>query len=121
MRWSGRWTSVDLKFSGFKGYPGLEFLFGTHFGGLKPWNFNNRSIRAYAKFPDFQLWFRRYRSMLEDHPDRESAEGHSFAPRALRELFPRLEELCVAVLREPPVPAAHVLAADPRRPDRSSQ
>ena len=68
MRWSGRWTNIDLRFSGFKGYPSLELLFGTHFAGLKPWNFNNRSIRSYSNFPDFQLWFHTYQTMLEDYP-----------------------------------------------------
>ena len=69
IRWSGYWTNIDLRFSGFKGYPGLEFLFGTHFAGLKPWNFNNRSIRSYGKFPDFQLWFQMYQSLVKDYPD----------------------------------------------------
>jgi glycogenin glucosyltransferase len=36
LRWSGQWTSVDLRFSGFNGYPNLDVLNGTHFAGFKP-------------------------------------------------------------------------------------
>jgi alpha-N-acetylglucosamine transferase len=66
-RWSGRWTSVDLRFAAFNGYPKLSVLFGTHFGGLKPWQFRReKAIARWGRYQDFQLWFREYTSMVAE-------------------------------------------------------
>jgi alpha-N-acetylglucosamine transferase len=71
LRWSGQWTNIDLRFSGFNGYPKLSVLFGTHFAGFKPWYFNKpKTMECYARYDDFQLWFRDYRTMVEQaYPD----------------------------------------------------
>jgi glycogenin glucosyltransferase len=63
-RWSGRWTNVDLRYSGFNGYPNLSVLYGTHFGGLKPWQVRNKSLAVYARYPDYQRWFGAYAEMV---------------------------------------------------------
>jgi glycogenin glucosyltransferase len=65
MRWSGEWTSVDVRFSSFNGYPKLSVLWGTHYAGFKPWYVKKEKAMArYARYDDFQLWFREYRTML---------------------------------------------------------
>jgi glycogenin glucosyltransferase len=67
LRWSGRWTNVDLRFSGFNGYPDLSVLYGTHFGGLKPWQFKRKkAIRRWGRYADYQAWFREYTSMVSE-------------------------------------------------------
>jgi glycogenin glucosyltransferase len=70
LRWSGRWTSIDLRFSSFKGYPHPSVLCGMHFAGYKPWNFKEPgAMKRFSRFADFRLWFERYLEMLELHPD----------------------------------------------------
>jgi hypothetical protein len=65
LRWSGRWTNVDLRFAGLNGYPALSVLYGTHFGGLKPWQFKRETaIRRWGRYPDFQAWFAVYTEMV---------------------------------------------------------
>jgi alpha-N-acetylglucosamine transferase len=65
MRWSGKWSNVDLRFCGFSGYPNLSVLFGTHYAGLKPWQFKReRAMARYGRFEDFQLWFQEYTAMV---------------------------------------------------------
>lgn len=70
MRWSGKWTNVDLRFSGFNGYPSLSVLYGIHYAGVKPWSIKkSKSIARYACYDDFQLWFKEYSKMMESYPD----------------------------------------------------
>ncbi len=71
MRWSGKWSSVDLKYSGFNGYPRLSVLNGTHFAGVKPWYFERdlKTVCKYSKYEDFKLWFRKYKLMLFEYPE----------------------------------------------------
>jgi len=69
MRWSGRWTNVDLRFCGFSGYPMLSVLFGTHYAGLKPWHFQkSKAMARYGRFEDFQYWFKQYEAMMKLYP-----------------------------------------------------
>jgi glycogenin glucosyltransferase len=69
LRWSGRWTNIDVRFAGLNGYPRLDVLLGTHFGGLKPWQFKRRTaIARWGRYPDFQTWFGTYSRMMRDHP-----------------------------------------------------
>jgi glycogenin glucosyltransferase len=69
MRWSGQWTNVDLRFAAFSGYPKLSVLFGTHYGGLKPWQFRReQAIARWGRYDDFQLWFREYTLVTEAFP-----------------------------------------------------
>jgi alpha-N-acetylglucosamine transferase len=64
MYWSGRWTNVDLRFSGFNGYPMLSVLFGTHYAGFKPWSFKkSKAMARWARYDDFRLWFHEYQEM----------------------------------------------------------
>lgn len=69
MRWSGRWHSIDIKYSGFNGYPNLSVLNGTHFAGVKPWYFkrNPKAVKNYSRFEDFKYWFSEYIKMLRDY------------------------------------------------------
>lgn len=68
MVWSGRWHNVDVRYASLNGYPDLRLLYGTHFAGLKPWQYGRSpSLACYARYPDFQFWFRQYRAMLTDH------------------------------------------------------
>lgn len=65
LRWSGQWTNVDLRYSGFNGYPNLSVLYGTHFAGFKPWYVRREKAMAhYARHDDFQFWFGEYIAML---------------------------------------------------------
>jgi len=70
MRWSGRWHSVDIKYSGFNGYPNLSVLKGTHYAGVKPWYFQRdaKTVKKFSRYEDFRYWFGEYRSMLKDYP-----------------------------------------------------
>lgn len=69
MRWSGRWHNVDVCFAGLGGYPSIEVLFGTHFGGPKPWQIRNRSVAArFSRFADFRLWYRCFLDTLAAYP-----------------------------------------------------
>ena len=68
MRWSGKWNNIDLRFSGFNGYPGLEYLFGLHFAGFKPWYFNRaKAMSRYIRHADFCLWFEIYTEMVQHY------------------------------------------------------
>ncbi len=65
MRWSGKWNSVDIRFCGFKGYPSLSALFGTHYAGVKPWDFKREKVLLrYSRYEDFRLWHKEYVTML---------------------------------------------------------
>jgi len=68
-KFSGLWHNIDLTYASFEGYPKLSILNGTHFAGLKPWNIRHPSVRHYAKYPDFQLFFRTYLEMMQTVPD----------------------------------------------------
>lgn len=67
-KFSGSWHNIDLSYASFEGYPKLSILKGTHFAGLKPWNINHPSVRHYAKYPDFQLFFKTYLDMIQRYP-----------------------------------------------------
>lgn len=69
LHWSGQWTSIDLRFCSFNGYPNLGVLCGTHFAGYKPWNFKNQgTILRFSRFPDYSLWHRLFLQMVETYP-----------------------------------------------------
>ena len=65
---SGHWHNIDLKFSGFNGYPGIEYLNGIHFSGLKPWQIKHRSIAHFAQYPDFTLWYAVWQKLTQTYP-----------------------------------------------------
>jgi glycogenin glucosyltransferase len=68
-RWSGRWTSIDLRFCSFSGYPKLSVLCGTHYAGFKPWSFKkSKAMARWGRYADFQLWFQSYTSMIRIYP-----------------------------------------------------
>lgn len=84
MRWSGRWTNVDIRFCSIGGYPDLRLLNGTHFSGFKPWAVQQeRAFRNFSRHPDFQLWqqmflrmlYEDYRELLAFRRLRRVAEG----------------------------------------------
>ncbi len=65
---SGKWTNIDLRYSSFNGYPKVNVLYGIHFAGLKPWSIKNKSVKSFAKFEDYKLWFHTFIRMFDDYP-----------------------------------------------------
>ena len=68
MHFSGEWTSIDIKFSSFNGYPNLGSICGCHYSGFKPWHFNKKSIAVYRTFEDFRFWYESFVAMVDRHP-----------------------------------------------------
>lgn len=69
MRWSGKWNSIDVRFSGLNGYPDPSVLCGIHYAGIKPWNANDeKSMKRVIEFPDYYLWYTVYLEMMANHP-----------------------------------------------------
>jgi glycogenin glucosyltransferase len=63
--WSGMWTSVDLRFCSFNGYPQLDVLCGTHFAGYKPWKTRDQgTFKRFSRFPDYALWQAHFLEMM---------------------------------------------------------
>ena len=89
MRYSGHWKSVDLRFIGFKGYPGLKALFGTHYAGFKPWYFNqSQLLKRYAGYEDFIYFFKEFMAMVwVDYPDLRKIKRLARMERDVRELM----------------------------------
>jgi len=87
MRWSGRWTNVDLRFCGFSGYPMLSVLFGTHYAGLKPWHFQkSKAMARYGRFEDFQYWFKQYEAMMRAYPQLQQVKRLASLLRDIRRM-----------------------------------
>jgi len=88
---SGRWHNVDACFAGLCGYPDMSVLFGTHFAGVKPWQFRNRSVAGcFSRYPDFQYWYREFDRMM-------AAQSELASNRRLV----RLREFSLAAIRQP--------------------
>ncbi len=68
VRWSGKWHSIDIKFSSFNGYPAIKYLCGCHYSGFKPWYFKQKGLKNYMEHEDFIFWYKNYLSMLEEYP-----------------------------------------------------
>ena len=69
MAWSGMWYNIDLRFSGFKGYPDYKVLYGIHYAGNKPWRINDRkTMKNRLKFPDVIIWYVYYLEMIRRYP-----------------------------------------------------
>lgn len=66
---SGKWTNVDLRYSSFNGYPKVDVLYGIHFAGLKPWSIKNKSVKSFAKFEDYKLWYHTYLRMMKENQE----------------------------------------------------
>ncbi len=97
LRYSGRWTNVDLRFHSLNGYPNLEALNGIHYTGFKPWQFRREgSMERYGRRHDFQLWFKLYREMIQTQP---LLQGN----RKLRALLQQIESF-TGVISTPPQP-----------------
>lgn len=65
---SGQWHNIDLRYSSFNGYPKIDVLYGIHFAGLKPWSINNKSVKSFGKFEDYQLWNQTFLAMMKTYP-----------------------------------------------------
>lgn len=61
---------VDVRYSGYCGFPNLAALNGTHYAGIKPWYLKRdpRLAQRYRRYEDFQYWLGQYRAMLQEHP-----------------------------------------------------
>jgi len=69
MYYSGRWTNIDLKYASFKGYPNIESIYGTHFSGVKPWNFKKeKTLSKFKRYEDYKMWYNLYFAMLKQYP-----------------------------------------------------
>ena len=111
LRYSGRWTNVDLRFHSLNGYPTLDALYGLHYTGFKPWQFRRTgSMARYGRRDDFQLWFRLYREMIQTHPLLQSN-------RKLRHLLQQINSFS-GVIATPPQrkPAKKRPSASPQKP-----
>lgn len=88
MKWSGKWYSVDIKYSGFNGYPNLTVLNGTHFAGIKPWYLkkNPRMMKRCSRFEDFKYWFKKYNGMLIEYPKLKTVEKLRTLLRDIRQI-----------------------------------
>ena len=80
MKLSGSWHNIDIKYASFNGYPDISGVYGIHFAGLKPWCFNNKSVKHYSKYNDFKLWHSVYLSMLYEYKE-------LFENKRLKKLF----------------------------------
>jgi len=87
VRWSGQWHNVDVRYSALNGYPDLSVLYGTHFGGFKPWQVKKQSIQVYARYPDYQRWFEEYVQLVT------RAHPQLLELRRLRRLLEGIREL----------------------------
>jgi alpha-N-acetylglucosamine transferase len=87
VRWSGEWTNVDVRYSALNGYPDLSVLYGTHFGGFKPWQLKKKSFDCYARYPDYQRWFEEYIELVT------RAHPQLLELRRLRRLLEGIREL----------------------------
>ena len=68
LRWSGRWTNIDLKYSSFNGYPCIELLNGIHYAGAKPWKYKSlKQLEYFLHFPDYLYWYVKYLQMMAEH------------------------------------------------------
>jgi glycogenin glucosyltransferase len=83
---SGKWHNMDLRYSSFNGYPEIDVLYGTHFAGLKPWSIKNKSVKSFAKFDDYKLWYHTFHKMCDE------VEG-LLDNRKLAKLYRFIEEL----------------------------
>ncbi len=68
-KFSGQWHNIDLRYASFNGYPQLNVLYGTHFAGIKPWQMNNKSVKVFARFDDYTLWYHVYLNMVKEYPN----------------------------------------------------
>lgn len=64
-KFSGKWTGIDPRFLGRRGYPRIEDVFGITMGGSKPWNYEN--IKLVSSYPDFAVWYEYFFDMLEEY------------------------------------------------------
>jgi glycogenin glucosyltransferase len=65
---SGQWHNLDIRYSSFNGYPGMAYVNGIHFAGLKPWQIKHRSIEHFAGYDDFQLYYEVFLRMMKAVP-----------------------------------------------------
>lgn len=84
---SGLWHNIDLRYSSFNGYPKIDVLYGIHFAGLKPWSIQNKSVKSFGKFEDYQLWNTTYIKMMNDYPKLRSSGKLRRIESFINELF----------------------------------
>jgi glycogenin glucosyltransferase len=103
MRWSGRWTNVDVRFAGLNGHPCPRLLNGIHFAGVKPWSFGRTdAMERFSGHADFQLWFSTCRHLFERaHPEL----------LRIRQLL-RLDEAIGRCIRQPILPCGRTMRLD---------
>ncbi len=83
---SGKWHNIDLKYSSFNGYPNIEILNGIHYAGLKPWKMRHRSIKNFARFEDYRLYYQVFITMMDLNPS-------LFNSKKLKRLYNQITEL----------------------------
>lgn len=76
LRYSGKWTGINPIFFGLQGYPHWKLLFGLQYGGDKPFMLSSKfDIKTRLQYPDFILWHRYYKNILEKHPKFNSSNA----------------------------------------------
>ncbi len=86
---SGQWHNLDLKYSGFNGYPGIKYLNGIHYAGLKPWQIKHRSIQHFAAYDDFKLWYHVWTEMVKKTPEVLQKPAHKKIQTFIQQQFPQ--------------------------------
>jgi len=65
LRWSGQWTSIDLRYSSFNGYPNIKHLNGLHYAGTKPWKYKSiKHLKHFFSYPDYYFWYIKFIDMM---------------------------------------------------------
>ncbi|MDF8264138.1 glycosyltransferase [Luteipulveratus flavus] len=86
--WSGRWTSLDPRYSLFYGYPSVELGRGLHFAGVKPWSWRKKGFaRRIQRFPDYALWSRQFLRLMTELPELRRLGGLRRLEQATREVL----------------------------------
>ena len=103
LRYSGHWRMINPIFFGLQGYPHYSVLYGLQYGGDKPFVLNSKlDINMRIEFPDFILWHRYYKEILQNNPEllqdpslKETNEMHKFFKTSLKrsqQISPQDEE-----------------------------
>lgn len=62
-KYSGKWTGIDPRFLGRRGYPRIAEIFGITMGGAKPWEAHNIKFA----YNDYKVWFIYYLNMMKKY------------------------------------------------------
>ncbi len=92
IRWSGQWSNIDIRYSGFNGYPCLDCLYGLHYAGVKPWKYKSlKHLKYFFKYHDYCYWYEQYINMM-------NSNNTLFDNYSLKKLYVDIIETMAAVI-----------------------